>query len=171
MSKITKIRFKKLSPEAKTPYKAIDVDAGYDLYATSIEETPDYIAYHTDIAVEIPVGFVGLIFPRSSVTKYDLMLKNCIGVIDASYRGEITCRFAKVINDAFRDTESKGLFKKFEPSQRIDILSLPRNIKKYEVGDRVAQIVFLELPKVSLIESEELSDTERGTGGFGSTGK
>ena len=77
------IKFKKLVPEAKTPFKAIDVDAGFDLYATSIVETPEYIQYNTGIAVEIPEGYVGLVFPRSSVTKYDLMLKNSVGVIDA----------------------------------------------------------------------------------------
>lgn len=150
------IRFKKLVPEAQTPYKKIDVDAGFDLYATSIEETPEYIQYNTGIAVEIPEGYVGLVFPRSSVTKYDLMLKNCVGVIDASYRGEIMCRFygTKTIN---YNVGNKG--------------ATIYGGKKYEVGERVAQMVFLELPKITLIEAEELSDTQRGSGGFGHTGK
>jgi dUTP pyrophosphatase len=173
-----KIKFKKLVPEAQTPYKAIDVDAGFDLYATAINETEDFIEYLTGIAVEIPEGYVGLIFPRSSVTKYDLMLKNSIGVIDASYRGEIRCRFTKVINDVFRDgektKEKKSFLGKLISSKThdfIDIFFLPRKIKKYEVGERVAQIVFLELPKITLVEVEELSDTQRGSGGFGHTGK
>lgn len=150
------IRFKKLVPEAKTPYKSIDIDAGFDLYAISITETPEYIQYNTGIAVEIPEGYVGLVFPRSSVTKYDLMLKNSVGVIDASYRGEIMCRFhgIKTIN---YNAGNKG--------------ATIYGGKKYEVGERVAQIVFLELPKITLIEAEELSDTERGSGGFGHTGK
>ena len=150
------IRFMKLIPEAKTPFKAIDVDAGFDLYTTSIEETPDYIQYNTGIAVEIPQGYVGLVFPRSSVTKYDLMLKNCVGVIDASYRGEIMCRFygTKTIN---YNVGNKG--------------ATIYAGKKYDVGERVAQIVFLELPKITLIEADELSETERSSQGFGSTGK
>lgn len=150
------VRFRKLVPEAKAPYRKIDIDAGFDLSITSIEETEDFIVYHTGIAVEIPEGYVGLVFPRSSVTKYDLMLKNSVGVIDASYRGEIMCRFhsTKTVN------YSVG-------NKHISIYSG----KKYEIGDRVAQIVFMELPKITLVEAEELNDTERGSGGFGHTGK
>lgn len=172
------IRYKKLIPEAKAPLKIIEVDAGFDLYATSIVETPDYIQYGIGIAFEIPVGYVGLVFPRSSVTNYDLMQKNSVGVIDASYRGEIVCRFAKVINDVFRDTdcikEKKSFWGKLlstKKSSFIDIWFLPRKIKKFGVGERVAQIVFIEIPKITLIEATELSETERGSGGFGHTGK
>jgi dUTP pyrophosphatase len=150
------IKFKKLVPEAQTPLKVIDIDAGFDLYATSINETSNYIEYLTGIAVEIPEGYVGLVFPRSSVTKYDLMLKNCVGVIDASYRGEIRCRFHET------NLSKHGMMG--EPTRFYD-----GNI--YKVGDRVAQIVFLELPKVTLVQVEELSDTVRGSGGFGHTGK
>lgn len=158
--KIMEIKFKKLNPEAKTPYKAIDIDAGFDLYCTSIEETLDYIQYNTGIAVEIPEGYVGLVFPRSSVTKYDLMLKNCVGVIDASYRGEIMCRFTPIINNNIKDVviDERGFDFIFDEN------------KRYNIGDRVAQIVFMELPKITLVEAEELSNTQRGEGGFGSTG-
>jgi dUTP pyrophosphatase len=151
-----KIRFKKLVPEAKTPYKAIDIDAGFDLYCTSIDETPDFIQYNTGIAVEIPEGYVGLIFPRSSITKYDLMLKNSIGVIDASYRGEIMCRFQPIINNNIKNIV-------------FEVNDIEFN-KRYDIGDRVAQIVFMELPKITLVEAQELSETQRGEGGFGSTG-
>lgn len=139
------IKFKKLVPEAQTPVKKYDIDAGFDLFAISKEETPDFIEYHTGIAIEIPKGYVGLVFPRSSVTKYDLMLKNSTGIIDASYRGEIVCRFQITKED--------------------------NKIKTFNVGERVAQIVIIKLPKVILIEAEELSVTERGSQGFGSTGK
>jgi len=158
------IKFKKLIPEAKTPYRKYDVDAGFDLFCTSIEEKPEYIQYNTGIAVEIPEGYVGLIFPRSSVTKYDLMLKNSIGVIDASYRGEIMCRFfeTKEIKD-YIEIENAGV---------INMVHNLRNGRKvYKVGERVAQIVFMEIPKITLVETEELSSTERGDGGFGHTGK
>ncbi len=150
------IKFKKLSPHAQTPVKKYDVDAGFDLFAMSKEETPDYIVYYTGIAVEIPEGYVGLVFPRSSVTKHDLMLKNCVGVIDASYRGEIMCRF-----QGTRRLDYKIGGK--------DAVLYGDNL--YKVGDRVAQIVFLELPKITLIEVEQLSDSLRGSNGFGSTGK
>jgi dUTP pyrophosphatase len=160
------IRFKKLVPEAQTPFKKHEVDAGFDLFATSIEHTNDYIQYNTGIAVEIPEGYMGLIFPRSSVTKYDLMLKNSVGVIDASYRGEIMCRFHEtkehldyVQSDKFNDGTVRYLH---QPR-------LKRNI--YNVGDRVAQIVFMEIPKITLIEVVELTETQRNEGGFGSTGK
>lgn len=159
------IRFKKLVPEAKTPYRKIDVDAGFDLFATSIEETSDFIVYHTGIAVEIPEGYVGLVFPRSSVTKYDLMLKNSVGIIDASYRGEIMCRFQITKDD------DRQLKIPFDNNTVNKITNVRSELKLYDVGDRVAQIVFMELPKITLIEAEELSDTERGSGGFGHTGK
>lgn len=150
------IRFKKLNPEAKTPYKAIDIDAGFDLFCTSVEETTNFIQYNTGIAVEIPEGYVGLIFPRSSVTNYDLMLKNSVGVIDASYRGEIMCRFQGIDATKYRVGDKKQII-------------YGDNI--YNVGDRVAQIVVIELPKITLVEAQELSDTQRGSGGFGHTGK
>jgi dUTP pyrophosphatase len=154
------IRFKKLIPEAKTPYKAIDIDAGFDLFATTIDENENFIQYGTGIAVEIPEGYVGLVFPRSSVTKYDLMLKNGVGVIDASYRGEIMCRFTPIINNNIKDIviDERGFDFMFDEN------------KRYNIGDRVAQIVFMEIPKITLVEAQELSDTERGDGGFGSTG-
>ncbi len=124
------IRFKKLVPEAKTPFRTHDVDAGFDLFAVSINETPDFIEYNTGIAVEIPEGYVG--------------------VIDASYRGSLMCRFQKF--------------------NEQNVWGDSNNIKKFDVGDRVAQIVFMEIPKITLVEAQELSDTERGDGGFGSTG-
>jgi dUTP pyrophosphatase len=173
---ITHIRYKKLIPEAQTPFKKIDIDAGFDMYCTSIEETPDYIAYHTGIAFEIPVGMVGLAFPRSSVIKKDLMLKNCVGVIDASYRGELIFMFSKVVNEIFVNGEIRERVSMFSKSMRkfykiIDIIFPERHLKLYEVGDRIGQVVFLDLPKITLEEALELSETERGSQGFGHTGK
>jgi dUTP pyrophosphatase len=164
-----KIKFKKLVPEAKTPFRKIDVDAGFDIFALSKKETPDYIEYLTGIAFEIPEGYVGLVFPRSSVTSYDLMLKNCVGVIDASYRGEIRCRFARIPSTEFKDLIlwTEDVMK--EIKGRIEIKWSEE--KQYEIGERIAQIVFLELPKITLEEVQELSETERGSQGFGHTGK
>jgi len=154
------IKYKKLIPEAKSPLRIYDVDAGFDLYSISKEETPDYIEYNTGLAFEIPVGYAGFLFPRSSVTKYDLMLKNSIGLIDASYRGEIKCRFTKIIGDEIEDM--------IVLKDRISIDF--SNAKIFEVGERVAQIVFIKIPEVTLVEAPELSETERGEGGYGHTG-
>lgn len=138
------IKIKKLHPKAIIPKYAKDGDAGLDLTATSIiNETDDLIEYGLGIAIEIPKNYVGLIFPRSSVTKTTLMLKNCVGVIDSGYRGEI-----------------KATFEKFDIQEN-----------KYSVGDRICQIIIIPYPQVSFIEVDELTETERGTGGYGSTGK
>lgn len=143
-----KVRFKKLHPDAVTPTYAKDGDAGLDLTAITVTENlgVPYIEYGTGIAVEIPNGYVGLIFPRSSVSKLEnFYLKNSVGVIDSGYRGEIKLRFHK---------EKSELY----PSER------------YEVGDKIGQLIILPYPTIYLEEVEELSNTERGEGGFGSTG-
>jgi len=141
------IRYKKLIPTAKAPFKKFAPDAGWDFFCTEIVRTSKYLEYHTGIAVEIPVGKVGLAFPRSSVTGKDLMLKNCVGVIDATYRGEVIFRFA--------DT------KEYTVTQKKEI---------YEIGERIGQLVFFDIPEIRLIEVDELSETDRGEGGFGHTG-
>lgn len=143
------VKVKKLVPGAVLPKKAHKDDAGYDLVAVSggwVEGERLYV-YHTGLAFEIPEGYVGLVFPRSSVAKKDLILSNCVGVIDAGYRGEVTAKF--------------GLAQR--PQLRGDLI--------YHAGDRIAQIVFVKLPDVQLVESEELGESERGTGGYGSSGK
>ena len=155
-----KVKYKKLVPEAKAPYRKYDDDAGYDLFAVSKIETDKYVEYGTGIAIEIPKYYVGLVFPRSSVTEKDLILKNCIGVIDAQYRGEIRCRFARIPS-----TEFKNLLL-YESC--IEIVWSKEN--QYEIGDRVAQLIIIPIPTVELVESDELSETERGTDGFGSSG-
>jgi dUTP pyrophosphatase len=166
------LNFKKLSENAVTPFKKYVVDAGFDLTATWKKETDKYTVYGTDIAFEIPPGYVGLMFPRSSVTNQDLILKNCVGVIDASYRGEIMCRFSKYHHDMwveYKTPDDGGYNERDIPN--IDIKPVVREPNYYEVGDRVCQVVFLELPFISLREQKELSETERGTAGYGSTGK
>jgi dUTP pyrophosphatase len=136
------VRFKKLHPDAVTPTYAKDGDAGLDL--TAIRESTNvglpFIEYGTGISVEIPRGYVGLIFPRSSVSKLeDFYLKNSVGVIDSGYRGELMLRFNK-------------------------------SFSSYKVGDKIGQLIILPYPTIYLEEVEELSNTERGEGGFGSTG-
>lgn len=139
------IKFKKLVESAKIPTKAHPTDAGADLTAVSRECNKEHRCwvYGTGIATEIPEGYVGLIFPRSSIRKYTLVQCNAVGVIDSHYRGEIMVSY-KCTSDI----------------QRI-----------YEVGDKIAQLIILPYPEVSYTEVEELSETDRGINGHGSTGK
>src|SRR4051812_12114106 len=89
-----KVRIKKLSENAVIPSYGKDGDAAMDLIATSKSKDPGGIAtYGTGLSLEIPVGYVGLIFPRSSVYKYELSLANSVGVVDSGYRGEVICKF------------------------------------------------------------------------------
>jgi len=138
------VKVKKLDPNAVIPTYSKDGDAGMDLTITNIKENTTFsISYGFGIAMEIPKGYVGLVFPRSSVRNQDLILSNCVGVIDSGYRGELQATFKK--------------------TQGLDSIS-------YNVGERGAQIVILPYPQIRMIESNELSNTERGEGGFGSTG-
>jgi dUTP pyrophosphatase len=139
------VRIKKLNENAVIPTYAKDGDAGMDLVATRIISNTTFdVSYGTDLAMEIPNGFVGLIFPRSSIRKYELALSNSVGVIDSGYRGELQATFKK--------------------TNGLDSLA-------YKVGDRIAQIMIIPHPDIQFEETDELSNTERGEGGFGSTGK
>jgi len=140
------VKIKKLSSEAVIPSYAKSGDAGMDLVATSMNFDGTQITYGTGLAIEIPERFVGLVFPRSSIRKTDLSLSNSVGVIDSGYRGEIQATF-----------NQKSL------SKDGQIL--------YGVGDRICQLMIIPHPHVDFIEVQELNNTERGEGGFGSTGK
>ena len=138
-----KVGIKKLHPNAIIPKYAKAGDAGLDLTAVEIIDDPVQVTYKTGLAFEIPLGFMGLIFPRSSVRNYELSLSNCVGVIDSGYRGEVQLTFNKL----------GGV-----PS------------KAYVVGDRVGQLIIMPYPEIELVELDNLSSTERGEGGFGSSG-
>jgi dUTP pyrophosphatase len=153
-----KVRIKKINPLAQIPTYAKDGDAGMDVIATSIiSDTPTQITYGLGIALEIPNGFVGLVFPRSSSRKTGLQLSNSVGVIDSGYRGELQATFNKLFGGEAMYDEMK--VKEIQPNDF------------YKVGDRVAQIMIIPYPPIEFDEVNELSDTERGEGGFGSTGK
>jgi dUTP pyrophosphatase len=150
-----KVRIKKLNYEAVIPSYAKPGDCGLDLTCVGINETDDYIEYKTGLAFEIPKGYVGLLFPRSSNSKKDLLLSNAVGIIDSGYRGEVTFRYKRIFNVALH-FEDKSLYDSFN--------------KVYECGDRVGQIVIIPYPEIVFEEVEELSKTERGDGGYGHTG-
>lgn len=138
------IEIKKLNPTVAIPSYAKEGDAGLDLVSTRKEENELYIEYGTSLAVSIPQGYVGLLFPRSSISKYHLTMANSVGVIDSGYRGEICIRFKKTIDNAYA--------------------------MMYDVGDKVAQLVIIPYPKVEFKVVNDLDETERGSGGFGSSG-
>lgn len=143
-----KVKIKKLNENAVVPTKAHATDAGFDLYCTSKEVDWDkrQIICHTGLAFEIPEGFVGLLFPRSSVSNKPLIMANSVGVIDSCYRGEVTAKFN------ITDMRQSGM-------------------NHYQVGNKVAQIIIIPYPEIEFEEAEELSETDRGTGGYGSTGR
>ena len=173
--KTLKVNIKKLHPNSVIPTYAHDTDCGMDLTAVS-KNFDEYgnVVYGFGLAFEIPEGYAGFIFPRSSNHKSGLLLTNSVGIVDSCFRGEVTAKFASRI--------STSLPKKF--FERM-IAVLTGNFAGYDVtttnhycegfnyniGDRVAQMVILPYPKVEFVEVDELSDTERGTGGYGSTGK
>ena len=138
-----KVRIKKLIEEAVVPVRAHKSDAGMDLTATHKEVTSKFIEYGTGLSMEIPEGHMGLIFPRSSISKTNLTLCNSVGIVDSSYRGEIKIRFDR------RDHDASSI--------------------SYKLGDRVAQIIIMPYPEVEFDVVSELDETIRGSGGFGSS--
>lgn len=146
------VKIKKLTEDAVIPTYAHDSDAGLDLTATSYEykEDIDCHIYGTGLAVEILKGYVGLIYPRSSNRKTNAYMCNHVGVVDSGYRGEVML--------SFKDRD------------RINNYDIPQLIKPYEIGDKVAQLIIVPYPKIEFVEVDELSDSDRGEAGHGSTG-
>lgn len=149
---VVNVKFYLSDEKAKQPTKGSENAAGFDLTCTSIlfEEDDDFLVkVGTGVHAEIPVGYYGMLVPRSSIYKKDLILANSVGIVDSDYRGEI-----------------KLFFKSLHKTITLDAcMSL--------LGERIGQLLILPLPQVvmSPIGSlEELSSTERGEGGFGSTG-
>lgn len=137
------VKIKKLHENAVIPSYAKHGDAGMDLTAISKScDDRDNFVYGTGLAFEIPNGYVGLVFPRSSNSKQYLLLSNSVGVIDSGYRGEVILKFKR---------------------------TLQLYVKGYEIGDRIGQIIIMPYPKIEFIEVNELSSSDRGVGGFGST--
>lgn len=153
-----KVKFKKLHPDAVIPSYAKEGDAGLDLTAISLDILDGLISYGTGIAVEIPEGYVGLVFPRSSVYRTKQTLSNCVGVVDSGYRGEIKFNF-------YTKTSK---FK--HPSIEIESI-LFADEPYYKVGHRIGQLIIMPYPTIKPIEVDRLSMSSRGTDGFGSTGK
>ena len=139
-----KIKIKLLGENSKIPKKAHKADAGFDLTAASkdVNTYSNIISYGTGISINIPEGFVGLIYPRSSIYKKDLSLVNSVGVIDAGYRGEIG----------------------------VVLKNLGEEEMAIEKNMRIAQMLIQPVVSAAITEADSLDDTARGEGGFGSTG-
>lgn len=151
------MKIKLLNEYAKIPTRATEYSAGYDLYAALPPEESRVIHSHstelipTGIALEIPDGFFGAVFPRSGLAiKKQLRLANCVAVIDSDYRGEL---LVPLHNDADED---------FHIEQD--------SFTTIKGGERIAQLVLLPYGTTVFEPVDELSDTMRGEGGFGSTG-
>ena len=145
---MTTIKIKKINPKAIIPQKNSLSAAGYDLYANTAEEVEinpqETILIGTGIALEIPEGLVGLIYARSGLaTKEGLAPANKVGVIDPDYRGEVL----------------------------VSLFNQSNKTRKITPGQRIAQLVFMEVPQTALEEVAELNPSKREAGGFGSTGK
>ena len=136
-----RIRVKKLHQDAVIPRYAHFGDAAVDLVATrKWEDDHGNVCYGTGLAMEIPENHVGLLFSRSSVPKTNLRLANAVGVIDSGYRGEVMLKFDK------------------------------SGDKQYEPGDRVGQLMLVPIPSIQFVQVVNLPQSDRGLGGFGSTG-
>ena len=147
---MVEVRFLKLTSNAISPRKATSGAAGFDLSAASITKVYNiangslrYVEYGTGIAIELPPGYCALAMPRSSISNTSLTLSNSVGLIDTDYRGEITFRF------------------------RCDYST----ITEYGIGDRIGQLLILPSLDVKMTQAPKLSDTERGSGSYGSTGR
>lgn len=139
------IRFTKLNENARVPQKAHDDDAGFDLYASESVTVParGFASVPTGLSIELPEGTEAQVRPRSGLAaRYGVTVLNAPGTIDAGYRGEV-----KVLLVNHSDTDFEA-----------------------ENGMRIAQLILSPVLKARFIESEELTQSDRGTGGFGSTG-
>ena len=135
------VKTKLLYEDSKPPFKASEGAAAYDLYAHSFENKGNYYVYGTGLAFEIPAGYVIKLYPRSSVYKKGLLLHNSVGIIDSDFRGEVKVIFNKTSHST-----------------------------AYGKNERIAQIILEKVPEVCYNITNELSSTNRGEGGFGSSG-
>ena len=195
---MVKVKIKRLTENAVVPTKAHPTDAGFDLTATSrVFDEEGNIVYGFGLAFEIPEGYVGLLFPRSSICKKDLTLSNSVGVVDCHYRGEVFAKFRPtllvvdkpnvsepktIIDNGFEPGDYSGSVQTDFSTQEVTFPGRNENYpdiaegckplppRMYDVGDRCAQMIIIPILHVKIEETEELSETDRGDGGYGYTG-
>lgn len=141
-----KIQIKKLVSNATIPTYAYNNDGAVDLYAVDLYKNHDdlYVEYGTGLSLAIPENYIGLIFPRSSISKTSHLMCNSVGIIDSDFRGEITVRFRYL-----------------EGRENLE----------YQCGDRIAQLVIIPRPTLEFEEVDSLTATDRNKNGYGSSGR
>lgn len=138
------INFKKTYTNSKSPTRGSTSAACYDLYVSDTKVlNPETVEYNTGVCLEIPDGYCGLLFPRSSISNYHQSFCNSVGVIDSDYRGEVKVRVYKN-DDSF---------------------------EYYKTGERCCQLMIIPVTPVEYTEVKELTESKRDKGGFGSSGK
>jgi dUTP pyrophosphatase len=155
------VKIKKLHPNAVIPQYAKNGDAGMDLTAVS-KHYDEYgnTVYGTGLALEIPEGYFGLLVPRSSNAKTDLRLTNSSGILDSGYRGEVMFKY--------RNDNYSRMSENMKINLNVGDIAFSN---EYGIGERIGQIIILPYPQIEFKEVDELSETERGSGSYGSTGK
>ncbi len=156
-----RVGFKRLHKYASIPEPAHEGDFCCDAVAVTVKVTDNYIEYGLGFAADIPPGWAILLYPRSSISKKDLSLCNGVGVVDSNYKGEICARFkpTKVnLPDIFHENGSISIGRSGDPGNL------------YVVGDRVVQMSLVPYHPIEWEEVEEIGESERGSGGFGSSG-
>ena len=160
------LKVKKMHPGVKLPVRKHPGDAGLDLFVDSVELVGNDVIFNTGLKMEIPEGYVGLLFPRSSVHETGLRMPNSVGVIDSGYRGEVKARFSLVYG---KQTEE---YLDLDSLDRMEVDCFGYSDENiYTVGERCAQLVIVPVLCLEVEEVETLSPSVRGTGGFGSTGR
>lgn len=160
ITKMIEVKIKKTNPNAVIPKYSHDGDAGLDLTAVSKEIDEDgNLVFDCGLAFEIPKGYVGLLFPRSSNAKKDLLLSNSVGVLDSNYRGSVMFKYKHTCNIIDQTRGDNKIHFNFSKESY------------YEIGDRIGQLIIIPYPHIEFLEVDELSQSERGDGGYGSTGK
>lgn len=155
------IKIKKLDERAVMPTKAFPTDAGFDMTAISMEyDEYGNIVYGFGWAFDIPEGYVGLLLPRSSCSKFDVVMPNSLGVIDSGFHGEVKAKFRPTSAQPVRGAKTDCI--EIYQCSKADI---------FKIGDAVAQMVIVELPKVEFQIADELPKSLRGEGGWGHTGR
>jgi len=171
------IKFKKLHADVLMPKQGTPTDAGYDIVAVddgTWDKDGRYIEYKTGLAVALPSGYHLKVAPRSSNSKYDLLLCNSEGLIDNAYRGEIRLRFKYVMPSIITENKEYNLNHdkdSFWPHKySYNFMKDPSDLRIYKKGDRIAQLKIEKTIYADFEEVAELDQTDRNEGGFGSTG-
>ena len=176
------IKFMKTHPDAVIPTRGSAGAAGFDLTAVSLKRAADLYIYDIGIAMEIPEGYFAAIFPRSSIFFTGLELTNCVGVIDSDFRAPISAIFREVPGDQHARRLAlhplfpgkTGLMHPYKPGDRIAQLIIQPCVvptQKVRQDMEIAYRLPMQLEQVEFVEVPELSQTERGANGYGSTGR